>query len=264
MTVNGKKIAEDLKNSLREEVLKLNKKPRLGIVKVGENIISEKFLKMKIKFASDVGISTRTYDFPENISTSELRKKISRIVHTKEISGIIVQLPLPKHINSDYILNALPSYKDPDVLSRKSAGILPPVVGAINRIFEDYGVGFMAKNIVILGSGKLVGKPAAAWLMNQEATVCVLNSKSENIDYYLKNADIIISGVGKPGLVKSQMVKDGVVAIDCGTSESEGKLIGDFEPEVANKASVFTPVPGGVGPITIAMLFSNLIALQRK
>ena len=264
MIIDGKKIADDLKNSLREEVLKLNKKLCLGIIKVGENIISEKFLELKRKFASDIGISSKTYDFPENISTSELRKQISRIVHTKEISGVIVQLPLPKHINLDYILNALPSRKDPDMLSRKSAGTLPPVVGAINRIFEDYGVWIEGKNVVVLGSGKLVGKPAAEWLMSQEATVCVLNSKSENIDYYLKNADIIISGIGKPRLVKPQMVKDGVVAIDCGTSESEGKLVGDFDLEVANKASIFSPVPGGVGPITIAILFSNLVKLAKK
>lgn len=271
MIVDGKKLAEEIKSSLKKKILALDKKPRLAIVKVGNNLVTEKFLKQKTKFASDIGAEIRIYEFPENISTSKLRKEVSKIIHIKENSGIIVQLPLPKHINADYIADTLPVNKDPDLLSSKSAGlllsgrskILPPVVGAVKSIFTAYGVKLTAKHAVVVGSGKLVGKPIAIWLINNGATVTLLNSKSENIEHYLSVADIIVSGVGKPKIISPDLVKNGVAAIDCGTSESEGALLGDIDTAVADKASIFTPVPGGVGPLTVAMLFSNLVELGK-
>lgn len=271
MTIDGRKIAEEIKNRLREEILKSGLKLRLAIVKVGEDPVTEKFLEQKKKFAGAVGVEARVYEFKENISTKELRKEISKIIHVKENTGVIVQLPLPKHINPDYIVDALPQKKDPDMLSKESVGffvsgrskILPPVVGAVKIIFTAYGVKFVAKHAVVVGSGKLVGKPVAIWLINNGATVTILNSKSENIEHYLSVADIIVSGVGKPEVISPDILKNGVVAIDCGTSESKGALLGDFDPAVAEKASVFTPVPGGVGPLTIAMLFSNLFELGK-
>lgn len=277
MIIDGKKMAEEIKNSLREKILSFKTKPRLAIVKVDASAVTEKFLNQKSKFAEDIGASFRIYDFPENISTSQLRKKVSEIVHIEKNTGIIVQLPLPKSINTQYILDAIPPQKDPDVLSSKSFGlfstgrlkILPPIVGAIEHILTAHSVQLTAKNVVVVGAGRLVGKPVATWLMNQGATVTVLNEHSKEINYFTKKADIVISGAGKPNLITSDMVKDVVIAIDCGTSigssdaKSERALLGDIDPEVAKKASIFTPTPGGVGPLTVAMLFSNLVQLAK-
>lgn len=271
MIVDGKKLAEEIKLSLKKEVLDLGKKIRLAIVKVGSDAVTEKFLSRKNKFAKDVGVDVKVYEFPEQISTNQLRKEISKAVHAEKNSGIIVQLPLPKHINTDYILDALPPNKDPDVLSSKSVGlfvsgrskILPPVVGAVNHILATYSVQLTAKNTVVVGSGRLVGKPVAIWLVNQGATASVLNSKSRDISYFTKKADIVVSGVGKPAIITTDMVSDGVVAIDCGIAESNGMLVGDFDLGVAKQASLFTPVPGGVGPLAVAMLFSNLVELAK-
>lgn len=271
MIINGKKLANEIKNSLHEKVLSLKIKPKLAIVKVGDNSVTEKFLEQKKKFASDIGILLRVYNFPESISTTELRKKVSQIVHIKENTGVVIQLPLPEHIKTDYILDGLSPQKDPDMLSSKSVGlffaqrsrILPPVVGAIKNIFTAYDVRIMAQHAVVVGAGRLVGKPVSMWLINQGATVSVLNEHTSNPKSFTLNADIIVSGAGKPNLINSEMVKDGVVAVDCGTSEAEGRLFGDIDPEVEKKAFLFAPVPGGVGPLTIAMLFSNLVELAK-
>jgi len=187
-------------------------------------------------------------------------------------------LPLPKQINIQYILDGIVPEKDPDMLSSKSVGLfssgrsklLPPVVAAIDHIFKNHGIEPKSKKVVVLGVGRLVGKPAAIWLINQGATVTAIDENTDDPTLYTINADIIISGVGIPHLIKQNMIKDGVVAIDCGTSvgssdaKSERALRGDMDPSVVEKASLFTPVPGGVGPITVAMLFKNLVALAKK
>ena len=256
---------------LREEISGLGKKPQLAIVKVGDNSVTEKFLEQKKKFASDIGISAEIYDFPSNISTEQICKEISKIVHAKENTGIVVQLPLPKSVNTQDVLDMIPSEKDPDMLSEKSFGlfsakaseIFPPVVGAIQYIFMAYGVRLTAKQVVVVGEGRLVGKPVATWLINEGIAVSVVNEHTSSIKRLILDADIIISGAGKPNIITSDMVKDGVVAIDCGTSEVNGRLLGDIDPEVSKKASVFAPVPGGVGPLTVAMLFRNLVELAK-
>lgn len=272
MIIDGKKLAEEIKNSLREKILSFKTKSRLAIVKIGSNSVTEKFLEQKKKFARDVGIDVRIYEFGENISTNQLRKEVSKIVHIEKNSGVIVQLPLPKSINTQYILDTIPPEKDPDMLSSKSFGlfatgrskILPPVVGAVKFILENNSIDSRHKVVVIVGAGRLVGKPIAMWFINQEATVSVLNEYTPDIKHLTFVADIIISGVGNTNIVTSDMVKEGVVAIDCGTSELQGRLVGDFDPGVAKKASLFTPTPGGVGPLTVAMLFHNLVELSKR
>lgn len=254
MIIDGKKLAEEIKAELKAEVFGLNKKIRLAVVKVGDDKVTEKFLEQKKKFGEAVGIDVRIYDLPETISTNQLRKKLAEIVHIKENTGVIVQLPLPKQINPQYILDAIMPGKDPDMLSSKSVGlfssgrskILPPVVGAIKYIFDKHNVDVRSKKAVVIGAGRLVGKPAANWLINQGAAVTVIDENIADPTLHTTDADIIISGVGEPNLVGPQMVKDGVIAIDCGTSEAAGKLLGDFNQKVADKASIFTPVPGGV------------------
>ena len=278
MIIDGKKMAEEIKNSLKDEVSKIGKKIRLAVVEVGADAVTEKFLEQKKRFGSVVGIDLRMYNMPENITTAKLREKLAEIVHIKENTGIIVQLPLPKNINTEYILDGIIPEKDPDMLSSKSWGvfstgrskIFPPVVRAIKYILEKHSIESRAKNVVVIGAGKLVGKPVAIWLINEGATVTVVDENTPDPKLYTLNADIIISGVGKPNLITADMVRDGVVAIDCGTSvgsadvEVESALRGDIDPAVANKASLFSPVPGGVGPLTVAMLFKNLVELAKR
>lgn len=262
MIIDGRKIAEEIKESLKKEIEASGKKLKLAIVQVGDNPVSKKFIERKVKFAEDIGVKTRIYDLPAEISTSQLRKKMAEICHIKENDGVILQLPLPEHINTQYVLNGIISKKDVDVLSSRSFGdfvtgrskVLPPLAGIIKIIFEKYNIEPVGKNIIVIGRGILVGKPIANWLINKGATVSVLNSQTLNLSGYTLMADVIISGVGKPGLIKPEMVKEGVVIIDAG---------GDVDPAVAEKASLFTPTPGGVGPITVAMVFRNLVELNK-
>ncbi|MDP3784647.1 MAG: bifunctional 5,10-methylenetetrahydrofolate dehydrogenase/5,10-methenyltetrahydrofolate cyclohydrolase [bacterium] len=271
MIIDGKALAEKIKNSLKEEISRSGKKIRLAVVKIGSEAVTEKFLEQKKKFADEIGVDVRIYEIPEDISTNKLREKVSEIVHIKENDGIIIQLPLPERINTQSILDAIIPEKDPDVLSSKSWGkfstgkskILPPVVGAIKTIFEEYKVDIKGKNIVVVGAGRLVGKPVATWLLNEKATVMVIDENTPDASRFTLQADVIISGAGKPKLIGPDMVKEKVITIDCGTSESGGQVVGDIDPEVSKKAALFSPVPGGVGPLTVAMLFKNLIELSK-
>lgn len=271
MVIDGIALRDKIKTSLREEVLKSGKKLRLAVVKVGSDFAAEKFLAQKKKFAEEVGIDTRVYEIPEDISTNKLREKVSQIVHIKENSGVIVQLPLPRHINAQYILDAVIPEKDPDMLSSKSWGmfatgkskIIPPVVGAIKAIFDEYGVKVKGARVTVVGGGRLVGKPVSVWLISEGATVSVIDENTPRPDSFTLNAGIVISGAGKPKFITPGMVEEGVVVIDAGTSESWGEISGDVDPEVSKKSSLFSPVPGGVGPLTVAMLFKNLVVLTK-
>src|SRR3990167_3643264 len=272
MIIDGKKLAEEIKAELKAEVLRLNKKLRLAVIKVGEDKVTEKFLEQKKKFGDAVGIDVRIYDLPADITTNKLREKLAEVVHIKENAGVIVQLPLPTHINTQYILDGIIPEKDPDMLSSKSIGlfssgrskILPPIVGAIKYIFDRNNVDVKGKQVTVIGAGKLVGKPVATWLINQGAAVTIIDENTIDPTLHTMGADILISGVGEPNLITADMIKDGVIAIDCGTSEANGKVVGDLDPKIADKASLFTPVPGGVGPLTVAMLFKNLVELAKK
>lgn len=257
MIIDGKKIAEEIKNTLNGKGLKL------AIVQAGgDDEASNKFIRQKIKFAEEIGTETRIYKLPPDISTNKLRQKMAEISHIKENDGVILQLPLPEHIKTQYVLNGIIPEKDVDVLSSRAFGdfatghskILPPIVGAIKKIFDQYNIEIKNKDIVVVGAGRLVGKPTATWLTNQNATISVLNEFTPDISEFTKNADIIISGVGRPNLIKPEMVKDGVIIID----------VGDVDPRTAEKASLFTPAIGGLGPLTVAMVFKNLIELKKK
>lgn len=259
MLVDGKKLAEEIKNTLNGKGL------RLAIVAVAPDDASKKFIERKIKFAEEIGAETRVYNLPADISTGQFRLKMAEISHIKQNDGVILQLPLPQQINTQYVLNGIIPTKDVDVLCSRAFGdfstghskILPPIVGAVKIIFEKYNIDIQGKNIVVVGAGRLVGRPAGVWLINQEATVSILNKFTPNIAKFTKEADIIISGTGRPGLIKPEMVKEDVVIIDAGFP------VGDVDPVVARKSSFFTPVPGGIGPLTVAMIFKNLIELNR-
>ena len=270
MIIDGNKIAEEIKSGLAAEISGGGMKLSLDIVQVGNDPVSAKFIKRKENFAGDIGVETKLHNFPEEISTENLCRKIKEICDTKEKRGIIVQLPLPAHINTQDVLNVIPPEKDVDVLSAAATGyftvggdILPPVADAAKEILDRSDFKTKGKNAVVIGAGILVGKPSAIWLINQGASVSVLRSHTADIAKYTIEADIIISGVGKPGLIMPEMVKEGVIVIDAGTSFKNGKLAGDVCESVSKKASIFTPVPGGVGPLTVAMVFKNLIKLSK-
>lgn len=270
--LNGKKLSQKILEELKREITGIKKRLRLAVVVVGENPAVKKFIEQKKKKAEEVGIDVRIFPFEEKITTNELRKRVAEIVHEKKNTGVIVQLPLPEQINTQYILNSVTPKKDVDMLSARSIGnfavgkslILPPVAGAIKAFLEEYGIDYKDKYFVVVGAGNLVGRPAALWLLQEKVTFSVMRSSTENPADFLEKADVIISGAGKPKFITSDMVKKGVVVIDAGTSESEGKLVGDADfDSVSKKAGYLTPVPGGVGPLTVAVLLKNLAAVSK-
>lgn len=268
--LDGKKLSEKMLRELKDEIRGFPRRLCLAVMVVGSNPVVQKFIEQKKKSAESIGILVRVYPFPETITTNELRKALSRIVHEKKNSGVIVQLPLPEHINTQYILNAVTPEKDVDVLSARALGnfvvgknvIFPPVAGAVKAFFDAYGISYRNKYVVVAGAGSLVGRPVLLWLFNERVTLGVIRSVTERPEEFLRKADIIISGVGKPAFITGDMVREGTVVIDAGTSESAGKVVGDVDvPSVSQKASFITPVPGGVGPVTVAVLLKNLVTL---
>ncbi|MSR76030.1 MAG: bifunctional 5,10-methylenetetrahydrofolate dehydrogenase/5,10-methenyltetrahydrofolate cyclohydrolase [Candidatus Ryanbacteria bacterium] len=271
--LEAKPILEKIKNDIASRVSGISPKPRLAIVMVGESAPSKKFVELKEVFAKSVGIETQRYEMPVDISTNNLRERMRDIVHEPRNSGVIVQLPLPGQIDAQAILNAIIPEKDVDVLSARAVGnvsvgkshIMPPVAGAVKLLLEHYGVEVSGKKIVVVGAGRLVGQPVAMWAMRAGAVVTVLHGADQVNHEMLKDADIVISGLGKPRVITGEMVKDGVVVVDVGTSEDGGVLVGDVDQEsVSKKASHMTPLKGGVGPLTVALVFQNLVTFLEK
>jgi methylenetetrahydrofolate dehydrogenase (NADP+)/methenyltetrahydrofolate cyclohydrolase len=266
MIIEGNKINEEIKESLRGHAKGLS----LAIIWVGDDPVSAKYVEKKKKFGEDIGVSVEVFKYGVGMMTSELIEEIKSIA--RDNSGLIVQLPLPKQMDSVMALNMIPINKDVDLLSEKAyqsfvdgkSAILPPVVASIKEIFDRNDLtDLKGLHAVIVGRGKLVGKPAAVWFANQGMTVDLLGRDTIDLLPFTKKADIIIAGAGVPKLIKPDMVRDGVIIIDAATSDVAGSIVGDVDPAVADKARIFSPVPGGVGPITVAMLFKNLVTLAR-
>jgi methylenetetrahydrofolate dehydrogenase (NADP+)/methenyltetrahydrofolate cyclohydrolase len=268
--LNGKKLSEKILDNLKKTIQNRHLKLRLAVILVGENPVSQVFIRQKEKACEKVGIDFRLFQFSAKVSFPRLKRKIEKIVKDKDNSGVIIQLPLPFRFDTQAILNLVPPEKDIDVLSEESLGkfsqgtlpILPPTVSGISRLLKNYQIEIKGKNIVIVGAGRLVGYPLALWFLQKNATVSVLNKYTKDAVSFIKKADILVSGVGKSNLIRGNMVKRGVIVIDAGISVEKGRLIGDINfKEVSKKASYITPVPGGVGPMTVACLLENLIKL---
>jgi len=243
--LDGKKLSEKILNNLKKEIEKKRLKLKLSIVLVGEDLDSKIFIRQKKKACEKVGIDFELFKFSSEISNSELKKEIKKIVQNPNTKNIVVQLPLPKGLNTEEILNFIPKEKDAEIVS--------PVVCAVDRILKEYKIYMKNKNIVLIGKGRLVGRPLSAWLRKQNIrffSLQEISRRETNIDK-IKNADIVISGAGKPNLIKGKMIKKGAVIIDIGKDV-------DFK-SVSKKASYITPTPGGVGPVTVACLLNNLI-----
>lgn len=265
----GEKIANSIKLRLKKEVNEKNIKLTLAVVLVGNDYASKVFVAKKEQFCKDIGLNFKLFQFKKDINFEELKKEVNRI--SLNSSGVVIQLPLPLKEKTQEILNLIPIEKDIDVLSENSLGrfhtgsigVLPPVVGSINHIFKKYKISLKEKSVLLVGAGRLVGFPLAIWLLKNMATVSVVNKSTKDISSFTKKADIIISGAGKPGLIKGPMIKKGAVVIDAGSGFMQGKIKGDVNfDSVAKKAGYLSPVPGGVGPLTVACLFENLIKLN--
>ena len=271
--LNGKRLSERILQNLKREIKKSNLKLRLAVVQVGENSVSQIFINQKKKACEKVGINFRLFKFSVKFSTPKLKNEIKKIVRNPANSGIIIQLPLPKKFFPEEFLNLILREKDIDVLSEESLGqfyqgtlkILPPTVNGILRLLKNYKIKLKGKDVVVIGAGRLVGFPLAIQLLKEKATLSVLNEFTKDAPSFVKKANILISGVGRPNLIKSKIVKRGVVIVDAGSAMKKGKLVGDVDfKSIGRKASYITPVPGGVGPMTVACLLENLVQLHKK
>ena len=244
---------------------------KLAIIQVGNNKASDLYVGNKIKYCNRAGIEVDHYHF--NVaSENEITSLIDNLNNDDEITGIILQSPTPD-IDFDKMAEIIHPDKDVDGftstniyrLYMNDENILPCTVKGIIKLMEFYGIELRGSNVVVVGRGNIVGKPLTLALENRDATVTLCHSKTHDLERIIKSADIVISAVGKPNLIKSNMVKDGFVGIDVGINHLDGKLVGDFDFDgVKDKASFITPVPGGVGPMTVAMIIDNLIEMKQK
>jgi len=263
--VDGKKIAADIAAAVKEKVEVSQTPVRLVVVACDPNFETQRYLALKTARAEALGITLVVEVLPREADTAAVVAAIAASLPT--VDGVVVQLPLPSHIDTATVLAAIPAAYDVDAFTYQGAMdavVLPPVVAAIAEIARLHNVSWEGKNVVVFGSGRLVGAPAAAFAQAEGAHVTVVTETSENVVDTARAADIIILGVGKPNLLTPDMVKAGVVVFDAGASEDGGLLVGDAAPALADKAALFTPVPGGIGPITIAVLFQNLLKLKTR
>lgn len=263
MVIDGSKIARELRGELARAFAQ-GARRHLTVFTCDPTFETKQFLAIKKRTADELGVGLAVVEFPREVSAPELTHSIQQAVRTTD--GIVVQLPLPSHLDAGEVLTAIPPSHDVDALTYDGGDseVLPPVVGAIAEIARRHQVSFLNQQVVVVGRGRLVGAPAALWARRQGAAVSVTSQASPAQDRLLREADIIIAGAGVPGLITREQLKPGVVVFDAGTSEAEGVLAGDVDPGVAEIASLFTPVPGGIGPITVAVLFRNLATLAAR
>ena len=263
MIFDGKEAARAIAESIREVVVAKRMRPTLAIVSTGDDVVTQKYLSRKRTYGESIGVAVDVHTFLEETSEAVLIDAIKKLAADETITGIVVQLPLPPHINQEKVLSHIPSDKDPDALGHNPL-VLSPVSRAVAYVLEKNNIDPKAKQVVVIGRGTLVGIPVFNWFKSIGATVESVDEHTENKEVLLQKADIIVSGAGVPHLVTKDMVKEGVVLIDAGTSDVSGKLVGDIDESCEDKAALITPVPGGVGPVAVAMLFKNLLLLAER
>jgi len=256
MIYYGKPVAEKIYERIEKEKQDLREKPFLAIILVGNDPSSSAYVHLKEKIAVRLGFGFKIYHFLENVTQVELENLISVLNSDKSVSGIVVQLPLPASIDTNKIIENVDEKKDIDGLL---GNFVAPTAQAILDILNYYQIDLNQKKIVIVGHGRLVGQPLEKILKNQKINVAICDSKTNNLKEETLQADILISATGVPGLILPEMVRVDTIVIDAGSSEANGKMVGDVSPSVYDKITNFTPNPGGVGPVTVAELFLNLI-----
>lgn len=271
--IDGRKLSKEILKELKKEVKTLTFEPVFCDVLVGDNPISEQYVNMKRRKARELGIRFHDASFPSNINTNDLVSEIEKINKIQNMCGIIIQLPLPNTLDQEKVLNAVAPYLDVDCLSNITSekfygGDLSlgfPTALACIALLDSLNLDLKDKKIVVMGQGKLVGKPVSALLHFRNINVEIIRSKTENKEEILKEADIIISGMGNGKYIKGDMIKKGAIIIDAGSSESNSGTIGDVDFEsIKDVASFVSPVPGGVGPMTVAMLFRNIVKVAKN
>lgn len=265
MIIDGRAVAEDLYAQSRTRRAQIARPISLGILVVGVNPVIEQFVGIKSRKAAALDIAVVREDMPDDATTEAVIEKVKAVAARTD--ALIVQLPLPHGVDTNAVLSEIPHAKDVDVINPRHSGermdIEAPVALAVVELLQRGGVVIAGKRAVVIGGGRLVGAPSAQLLKKLGAEVSMFTLDEGSIDD-LKTADIIVCGAGNPGFVKPEHIKDGVAIVDAGASESEGVIRGDADPACAEKASVFTPVPGGVGPVAVAMIFRNLFDLIGK
>ncbi len=275
--IDGKSIADKINAATAEHVRVLTQQgvtPKLAVVLVGDDAASHTYVRRKEEAARKIGIDFILKKLPATVSEKDLTQEIAALQSDTALSGLIVQLPLPEALYNPTILNTIRPDSDVDCLTHENLGrlvmkshfVAPPTPAAVLAILADLNVSLSGKNVTVIGMGALVGKPLAIMLINEGASVTTVNSRTKNTTEKCLSADIIVTGVGKRGLVTADMVRPGAIVIDTGFDYVDGKVYGDVVvDEVLEKASYVTPTPGGVGPITVALLLSNTVmCAQRK
>ncbi|MBN1114356.1 MAG: bifunctional 5,10-methylenetetrahydrofolate dehydrogenase/5,10-methenyltetrahydrofolate cyclohydrolase [Oligoflexia bacterium] len=277
--IDGRKIAQDIREELKKEVEELGIKPGLAVIMVGEDPASAVYVRNKGIACEKAGFYHETHNLTEHTSEQELVGLINDLAARADIHGILVQLPLPRHIRENVIINTIPPVKDVDCFHPMNLGklfakkkgdapldIVPCTPAACIELLDRYEISLSGKNVVVVGRSNIVGKPLSLMMLDRDATITICHSKTGDMENKLKEADILVAAVGVRHLVKSHMVKEGAVVIDVGMNRDEnGKLAGDVDFEsVKDKTQAITPVPRGVGPMTIAMLLKNTMKMAKK
>ena len=275
--IDGKELAKKIRQDLKVEVDKLREKkvyPKLAVIMVGEDKASQVYVRNKSKACNEIGIDFEEFLLPSNITMEKLLELIEELNNRKDISGILLQSPLPKHLDINEAFKKIDYRKDVDGFNPINVGKL--ALGqdcfvsctpyGIVKMIEEYNIPTEGKKAVIIGRSNIVGKPLIQCLLSKNATVTICHSKTKEIEKITKDADIIVTAMGKPKFLKADMVKEGATVIDVGINRMEnGKITGDVDfEEVSKKTSYITPVPGGVGPMTIAMLMNNIVKAAKN
>lgn len=267
--INGKQTASDIEEKLKQTIANFPSAPQLAIILVGHDEPSLIYVRNKQKAAAKIGLLSQLHHLDENVSETELLKIIQQLNEDSSVNGIIVQLPLPKHLNTNRIINAISPLKDVDGFHPYNTGLLqnneqPYFIAAtplgIMKLIKTVVPELAGKNVVLIGASLIVGRPLATLLLNQNCTVTITHAQTQNIKELTSKADILVAACGVAKLVKADWIKENSILIDVGINRDNGKLCGDIDfDDVKNKALAITPVPGGVGPMTIAMLLSNTV-----
>jgi methylenetetrahydrofolate dehydrogenase (NADP+)/methenyltetrahydrofolate cyclohydrolase len=264
MIIDGKKIAEEI---LRELKIFPKTKKFLAVFSVAPDEATKKFLNQKKKIADELGVDFRLYEFEASIKQDTLRREVYTIASHTTCGGVVVQLPLPKTINAQYVLNVIPENKDVDVLGRRARElfergknkVLPPAVSVVERILKIQKLKIKNLNVAIVGLGNLIGKPVSIYFKDKCKELILLD-KGDNFTM-LKKANVIVCGAGDAGVINTEMIKENVLMIDFGYGTKDGKIMGDFDALNISESITYTPTPGGTGPILVAELFSNFFTL---
>ena len=271
LILDGKALAERIKGEITNKVLKMDKKPALGTILVGSDPGSIAYVDGKHRDCAQVGIKSIKVNLPESATTEEVIKAVKELNQNPECTGFIVQLPLPRMVNTEEVLLSIDPNKDADGLNPINLGkfvlgkntIIPCTPKAILALLTEYKIKLSGTKVLIIGRGTTVGRPLSILLSQKpnNATVTLAHSATSNLPELMKQADIVVAAIGSAHFIKSGMIKDGATVIDVGITRTDQGLVGDVDPAVAQSASAFAPMPGGVGPMTRAMLLNNIIEL---